>query len=1381
MYKVDMTSQDNIQTDVFESNISRLDNRNQLSSVLINKKNELSPHYKRLIDFLKEYKVKKGETENYESIRNFCNLAIKQNYAIPDNRIPKLMDLLETCRINDLRLNFTEYQNEKSSGIMYDFDILLKEEKSVVPFIKFDELITSIVDVFFNTINFRIPVPDDFDSQLDEEARLTKHAVIIKKTALVYKEDSKKYKDGFHLIFPDIKISRNFKKFLLKQIMTNTNIATQFSKLGLKLNEVLDTHSASVPLFLYGSSKVGGIPYELHEMYYFNIYSNRVEDVRTVDVASYTNCNLVYDFSLNHKFERGIIKEKTRYLPQEAVSNDIEIFNDHHKYKFDDNELNEVNRDITLKNLYIPDMDYMQAILSILSVERLSNYDTWLKLIIALANTSHDYKELAIWISKRVPEKWDPVLFENTWNNIINSKTEDGNKLSIRSIEYWAKEDNPAKRKELQDKSIIQLINDDIYDTFICGDLQQKQFAKYLHHMFKHKFITDIKYKERTHSWFEFMLPTDDHQGSNLFKWRDEDKSPDSLLMYLGEKFIYILKEIYDQISQRIDDESDTIMLKYLTTIKKNLQKCVKKLFTPKFKSDIIKEAGLMFRKRGFIDSLDKDKHLLGVENGILDLNNIELINYYHDYPVTCSTGIRYIPYDSTNRYIIEIEQVIKNLFPDDEMDVHEFLMYYIASCLDGKPKQSIILIITGIGCHAIDTPILMYDGTIKKVQDIELNDKLMGDDNTPRTVQELFRGNEQMVEIIPRKEKSFKVNMNHILSLKFTNLISILKRSDGCYKANPRYRLVWFCLNGENQPIRTSKMFKTYKEADEYKKVLYINTNVIQKGDIIDIKVNNLLKWNSWWLEKGNICLYKSNIVKFSEKILEIEPYMIGYWLGDGISSLPAIVSQDATVIKYFRDNLSQYNCYLQYQNGYTYRINGDTKIVKGCNYFKNILEKLNLLNNKHIPINYKTGSIDQRLQLLAGIIDSDGHYQVKSNQYEIVLINEQLIDDIIDVSKSLGFNCFKKQVSKTCTNSKNGPVTGTYYRIQIYGYGIETIPTKILRKQAHIRTKDKNPNLDGFDIKILDNDDFYGFELDGNHRYLTGDYFVHHNSNGKSFFFEFAKSILGPKYGIKMELAFLVDKRKKSGGPDPSLMALEHGRLAHYSETEQNEELNTARMKEITGQESLAGRNLFEAQKNFRPCCHHLITCNHHLSIRTTDHGTWRRIKTYKFKIVFGLNPDPNNKYERKSDPKVAEEYATDARYKEAFLSIIVEYYKKLQSKYNGNILNIPCETIAKETDEYRHNEDIISKFIDSRAVVSTNNTTSILDVVEIYKIWYIDNVGNNMTQNNQQLSNIILNSKLCKYFKTENKTYTLKGVRILGKNETPVQKEKFLSEVL
>ena len=60
------------------------------------------------------------------------------------------------------------------------------------------------------------------------------------------------------------------------------------------------------------------------------------------------------------------------------------------------------------------------------------------------------------------------------------------------------------------------------------------------------------------------------------------------------------------------------------------------------------------------------------------------------------------------------------------------------------------------------DSLIRMFNGTIKMVQDIQIGDKLMGDDNSPRIVQELFRGTDTMVKIIPKKEKSFIVNINH-------------------------------------------------------------------------------------------------------------------------------------------------------------------------------------------------------------------------------------------------------------------------------------------------------------------------------------------------------------------------------------------------------------------------------------------------------------------------------------------------------------------------------------------------------------------------------------------------------------------------------------------
>jgi len=73
--------------------------------------------------------------------------------------------------------------------------------------------------------------------------------------------------------------------------------------------------------------------------------------------------------------------------------------------------------------------------------------------------------------------------------------------------------------------------------------------------------------------------------------------------------------------------------------------------------------------------------------------------------------------------------------------------------------------------CLGKNTPVLMYDGTIKMVQDIVVGDVLMGDDSTPRNVLTLARGRETMYKIrdmsSPNIDVSYIVNSNHILSLR--------------------------------------------------------------------------------------------------------------------------------------------------------------------------------------------------------------------------------------------------------------------------------------------------------------------------------------------------------------------------------------------------------------------------------------------------------------------------------------------------------------------------------------------------------------------------------------------------------------------------------------
>src|SRR4051812_11451789 len=69
-------------------------------------------------------------------------------------------------------------------------------------------------------------------------------------------------------------------------------------------------------------------------------------------------------------------------------------------------------------------------------------------------------------------------------------------------------------------------------------------------------------------------------------------------------------------------------------------------------------------------------------------------------------------------------------------------------------------------GCHARGQGILMSSGIIKKVQDIEVGDELMGWDSEPRTVLRLRRGNGMLHRVIPVKGNTFVVNDEHVLTL---------------------------------------------------------------------------------------------------------------------------------------------------------------------------------------------------------------------------------------------------------------------------------------------------------------------------------------------------------------------------------------------------------------------------------------------------------------------------------------------------------------------------------------------------------------------------------------------------------------------------------------
>lgn len=366
------------------------------------------------------------------------------------------------------------------------------------------------------------------------------------------------------------------------------------------------------------------------------------------------------------------------------------------------------------------------------------------------------------------------------------------------------------------------------------------------------------------------------------------------------------------------------------------------------------------------------------------------------------------------------------------------------------KVGGGILSLFCGAGkCLGHNTVIIMFNGKLKKVQDIKVGDVIMGDDSTPRNILTLARGREQMYKVIPTKGEPYIVNESHILSLKYSSDV------------------------GKN----------------------------IKKGDVRDISVLDYLALPKSYHSRGGVLIGYRVPISFPKKDVDMEPYALGYWLGDGDSGSPIITSEELEVVDYFKDYAERLNCNIHQgtdsattRHSLHYRFSG--KIInnkRSPNHFLKLLQKYNLINNKHIPHDYKCNDRTTQLELLAGIIDSDGSYS--KNTYDIVQKNEEILDGIIYIARSLGFAAYKSECKKWCMY--NGEKKeGTYFRTNIHGKGLEEIPVKCPRKKAHPRKQIKDALNTRIRLEKLEVDDYYGFEIDGNRRFMLGDFTVTHNT---------------------------------------------------------------------------------------------------------------------------------------------------------------------------------------------------------------------------------------------------------------------------------------------
>jgi hypothetical protein len=458
----------------------------------------------------------------------------------------------------------------------------------------------------------------------------------------------------------------------------------------------------------------------------------------------------------------------------------------------------------------------------------------------------------------------------------------------------------------------------------------------------------------------------------------------------------------------------------------------------------------------------------------------------YRDLPVSISSG-----HDKCYQFMHRAKQTLDECtygLNDAKMQIMQVLGNWISNptsmgtaiAIRGPP---------GTGkCLVKDTPVLMYDGAVKMVQDVRVGDLLMGDDSTPRKVLSLGYGQDDLYDIVPVKGETYGVNSEHILCLKPSGINCVKPIKNKETKQIVSYKVQYF---NKNTYKLCSKRFLEKEEANKYLE------SKVMEHDVVEIPVKTLLGLSEHI--RNHLKGYSVGAT-FPSKPVPFDPYILGIWLGDGDSAECRITNQDAKILYHLRNRLRDYQLILTHIDEYVYSISYDLyrkthDSRNNKNVFLQTLKDLKLLKNKHIPEVYKINDRQVQLEILAGIIDTDGHYSVEGKYYEITQKNKTLSDDILFVARSLGFTAYQKVCTKSCYY-KDEKKEGTYYRVTIFGNGLEEIPVKIDRKKAEKRLQKKDASVTGIKIIPKGYGDYYGFELDGNHRYLLGSFTVTHNT---------------------------------------------------------------------------------------------------------------------------------------------------------------------------------------------------------------------------------------------------------------------------------------------
>jgi len=319
-----------------------------------------------------------------------------------------------------------------------------------------------------------------------------------------------------------------------------------------------------------------------------------------------------------------------------------------------------------------------------LSDKRTSEYHDWLRVGLALHNIDNSLLSAWIEFSKKCGKKFKEGECEKMWKTMKNPSN--GNVLTIRSLAFWAKQDDPKQ---------YEAFNKEEFKIMMKKSLDGNTYylAKSVYSKYSDRFVCS---SIRTNTWWEFR----NHRWNRI-------EEGYTLKILLSEDFANEYNKEIAEISIKATQVSG-IEKEELQQRRSRIDKIVEKLMNNNFKKTLIDECKCLFYDATLEQKLDSNIHLIGFENGIYDMEQGSFREGRPDDYVTLSTKNDYHKWNDKNPYNAPLFKFFSQVLPNEK--VRTYFLNALCTCLSGETKEEKLYIMTGSGSNGKSlTMDLMY------------------------------------------------------------------------------------------------------------------------------------------------------------------------------------------------------------------------------------------------------------------------------------------------------------------------------------------------------------------------------------------------------------------------------------------------------------------------------------------------------------------------------------------------------------------------------------------------------------------------------------------------------------------------------------------------